>query len=154
MATREERAQQKIERLKEQQAKLANEMKAAKLQASKAKRTRDNKRKLLIGALMLDRLERGDCKYSGQEIKQMLDEFLTRPTDRAVFDLEDSQQETKAQEQPKEEASGRIYLQVPYDEKDEMKKLGGSFDSAKKQWYLDTPSQEILNQALSKWHKA
>ncbi|MDM0037323.1 mobilization protein [Variovorax sp. J22P271] len=80
------------ERLEQAEKKLA-ELKALKARADarkkaedgKEKRRLDNKKKILLGAYLLDRMER-DAK-SSQKVLEGLDGFLTRPADRAVFGL-------------------------------------------------------------------
>jgi len=48
----------------------------------------------------------------------------------------------------------KIYIKLPYDEKEEGKKLGAKWDAKKKKWYispsLDLKSKEII---LSRWGK-
>ena len=84
MTTPQERADKLVEAaiLKLQQAKA----KAAKIKAqaaakmAKVERTKDTRRKILAGSVVLSRMDRG-------QLLQMLDTVLTRPDDRALFDL-------------------------------------------------------------------
>jgi hypothetical protein len=51
-------------------------------------RREDTRRKILVGALVLTQIERGD--YSRERLDKALDAFLTRPGDRALFSLDAS----------------------------------------------------------------
>lgn len=82
--------------LKLQQAKeKAKKIEAAKrAKEAKAERTRDTRRKILAGSVVLSRMDRG-------QLLSMLEPVLTRPDDRALFDLpplaHQGQQGTQAQ---------------------------------------------------------
>lgn len=52
---------------------------------SKAKRTADNHKKILIGAAILSRVELNTWPID--KLNSMMDSFLTRPAERALFDL-------------------------------------------------------------------
>jgi len=56
-----------------------------------------------------------------------------------------SQQQSKKRQQQK-----RIYLNVPYNEKDEAKKLGAKWESAKKSWYIleNNKNKELM---MGRW---
>lgn len=85
MATIHERVEELEKRLakaKEQQRKIDAKRRAVE---AKKKRTLDDRKKMLIGAMYLRDMERNDAKRS--EILARLDRFLTRPHDRKVFDL-------------------------------------------------------------------
>jgi hypothetical protein len=60
---------------------------AARQRALEVKRTRkeDTRRKILIGAIVMARIEQG--RFPETDLKAWLDEALTRPDDRALFDL-------------------------------------------------------------------
>ena len=60
---------------------------AARQRALEVKRTRkeDTRRKILIGAIVMARIEQG--RFLETDLKAWLDEALTRPDDRALFDL-------------------------------------------------------------------
>jgi hypothetical protein len=70
-----------------------NEVKDARKAADKARRQQykqtraDYDRKvLLVGEAVLRRVDRGE--WDEAEFRQMMDEALSRPADRALFDLE------------------------------------------------------------------
>lgn len=54
-------------------------------QAAKAERSRDTRRKVLVGAVILARVERGE--WPREKLLALLDTALTRPDERALFDL-------------------------------------------------------------------
>ena len=60
---------------------------------SKAKRTKDTRRKTLIGAAILTKVERGE--WPQEKLLAMLDTFLIRPDERALFDLPTKPEEIK-----------------------------------------------------------
>jgi len=77
-----ETLQEKLKQLKTRQQAIENRKKAI---ASKRERKADTRRKILIGATVLARIDR---KELGQaELKTWLDKHLTRDDDRALFDL-------------------------------------------------------------------
>jgi hypothetical protein len=55
--------------------------------ATESRRTRkeDTRRKILVGAIVLARVEQGRLPQT--ELRAWLDEALTRPDDRVLFDL-------------------------------------------------------------------
>lgn len=81
----DERLQQAEKKLAELKALKARQDAKLKAEAGKEKRRLDNKKKILLGAYLLDRMER-DATSAGR-VMQGLDGFLTRPADRAVFGL-------------------------------------------------------------------
>ena len=90
MKTSQDRVQSQIEalELKLKQAKeKAKKLKAAQAAAlAKAERAKDTRRKILAGAVVLAKMDRG-------QLVQMLDTVLTRTDDRALFDLPPLEQE-------------------------------------------------------------
>ena len=73
--------QAKLKQLKTQQARLEARKKHL---ASKRARADDTRRKILVGAIVLTRVEQG--KIPEAEFRAWLDAALTRPDDRALFD--------------------------------------------------------------------
>ena len=51
---------------------------------------------------------------------------------------------------PYQRIKSKIYLNVPYDEKDEAKKLGAKWDKSKKRWYI-TPKNKYRVQMMGRW---
>lgn len=56
----------------------------------------DTRRKILVGALVLTQVDRGD--YPRERLQNELNAFLTRPGDRALFDLDS--RATRSPERP------------------------------------------------------
>lgn len=76
----------KMERLLEKQAQLKAQIQKARAAEKNLEKKRDTRRKILIGAAILARIEAGTWKQS--DLLDMMDEFLTRPTERELFGLE------------------------------------------------------------------
>jgi hypothetical protein len=72
----------KLKQLKAQQQQAAARQKALE---SKRTRRADTRRKILVGAVVLARIEQG--RLSDAELRGWMDEALTRPDDRALFNL-------------------------------------------------------------------
>lgn len=85
MATVDDRISALKEKLKQEQAKKASI--EARKRAAEAKKSRADatRKKILMGAMVQMRLERG--KLSASELEAMMDETLTRADDRALFSL-------------------------------------------------------------------
>lgn len=86
MATIDERIKLLEEKLKQEKAKKQKVDAMKKAAEVKLQRTQDTRRKILIGAFMLDRMEKNEetkTKMIGQ-----LDQYLTRADDRQLFGLE------------------------------------------------------------------
>jgi len=77
----------KIAKEKLKQAKALKQKQEAKQRAedAKAHRTADTRRKILVGQAILAKVEGGD--WPKDRLLEMLDKSLTRPDDRALFEL-------------------------------------------------------------------
>jgi len=51
---------------------------------------------------------------------------------------------------PYQTTKNKIYLKVPYEEKDEAKKMGARWDKSKKRWYID-PKNRYKLQMMGRW---
>lgn len=80
----------KISKLEEQlkQAKAQRQKVEARKRAAAAKlsRSQDTRRKVLVGAVILAKVERGE--WPKDKLLAMLDSTLTRADDRALFELQ------------------------------------------------------------------
>lgn len=85
MATIEERIATLEEKLKQQRARKQQIEARKKAVESKKKRSDDTRRKILIGAAILSKVESGEWKKEG--MLEMMDQVLTRPDDRSLFQL-------------------------------------------------------------------
>lgn len=73
---------EKLRQLKEQKAKAERRVKAA---VQKQERAKDTRRKILLGAMLLEKLKRGEADVN--RILADLDPFLKRNADRELFGL-------------------------------------------------------------------
>ena len=86
----------KLSQLLERQEQLKAQLQLIQQQTSQEKRKLDTRRKILLGSLTLHLLDTG--KLDQQVIVQALDQFLTKPSDRLVFqDLLPEQQQAPKQ---------------------------------------------------------
>ena len=51
---------------------------------------------------------------------------------------------------PYQRIKNKIYLNVPYDEKDEAKQMGAKWDKSKKRWYIQ-PKNKFKVQMMGRW---
>lgn len=72
----------KLKQAKALKQKIESRKRAAE---QKANRSQDTRRKILIGSLFMQRATVSD--EAQQKLRALLDTFLTRPDDRALFDL-------------------------------------------------------------------
>ena len=75
----------RIRQLEEQRARINAEIQRVRSRESQEARKRETRRKILAGAMVLDRVARGDL--SEKLFKADMDRFLERDQDRALFDL-------------------------------------------------------------------
>lgn len=74
--------------IEERLAQLEAQRRTLQARLSKQERARDTRRKVLLGAFILHRLETGrasSADYLAEFIRRELPEFLTRDTDKALF---------------------------------------------------------------------
>ncbi len=74
----------KIDKLKEQRKQLDARIQKLAAAESNRERKRDTRRKILVGSFYLDYLGKNNRM---DDLKQRLDSFLTRNSDRVLFDL-------------------------------------------------------------------
>ena len=75
----------KLEQLLKKQEELKAQIRKEKNKLSQAERKLDTRRKILLGALMMDMMNKGELDE--KNILKRLDGFLSRNTDRQLFDL-------------------------------------------------------------------
>lgn len=80
--SRIEAAKKKLKQLTAQKQQLEARKKAAE---SKRKRTDDTRRKILIDAAILAKVQRGEWPQA--RLLAMMDQILTRPEERSLFEL-------------------------------------------------------------------
>ena len=76
----------KLEQLLRKQEELKAQIRQEKNKLDQAERKKDTRRKILLGALMMDMMKKGELDE--KNIMKKLDSFLTRDTDRKLFDLD------------------------------------------------------------------
>lgn len=75
--------EEKLRQAKAKKQQIDARQRAADL---RKKRSDDTRRKVLVGAVVLARVERGE--WPADKLQEMLDKALTRDDDRALFDLQ------------------------------------------------------------------
>ena len=75
----------RLEQLLKKQEELKAQIRKEKNKLSQAERKLDTRRKILLGALMMDMMKKGELDE--KKIMKRLDGFLSRNTDRQLFDL-------------------------------------------------------------------
>ena len=78
-------ADERIAELEQQKQQIANRIARLRTIESTKARKLDTRRKILAGACVLDRADKDPA--SARHLKEILDAFLTKPQDRALFDL-------------------------------------------------------------------
>ena len=85
--------QERRRKLEEKQARIKAELQRLDARERQAERKRDTRRKILAGAMVLDRVARG--VLTEQLFLRDMDEFLDRPHERALFELPPRQNREK-----------------------------------------------------------
>lgn len=80
--TADEKKISRLERLKQQQAKIAARIQAEEARDKQKKRKEDTRRKILIGSYYL---EKAQNENTYEQLKKELATYLKRDTDRALF---------------------------------------------------------------------
>ena len=130
--------QRKVEALKALQAKRAKlKAKLAQLdRPTKSARRLDARRKILLGAFVLEQLERTGSSPQALtfEGKRFFD-WLVRPNDRAVFETPFPASPEIKSSTPRI-ASTETPLNVPFADKDRAKALGAQWHADQKLWVV------------------
>ena len=77
--------EERLRKIEEKQARLKAEAQRLKARTRQNRRKRENRRKILAGAMLLDSVEQGD--FPEKLFLSHMDKFLTRDHERALFDL-------------------------------------------------------------------
>ena len=99
-----EAQQEKLRQLKEQKAKAERRARAA---IKKQERAKDTRRKILLGAMMLEKIKRGDTDVN--QIRADLDPFLKRNADRELFGLPPLATNNRQSDQDSNELTGNLH---------------------------------------------
>ena len=96
----------KLEKLLQKEAQLKAQIQQAKAAERTLEKKRDTRRKILVGAAVLTRVERGE--WPEADLKRMMDGFLTRQNERDLFDLGAVEEKAPSAEKRKAaEATGK-----------------------------------------------
>ena len=74
-----------LERLKAQRKKIEARIQAAEARIKTKERKQDTRRKILVGSYYLDQAHKNG---TGDDIKKLMTDYLSRESDRALFDLD------------------------------------------------------------------
>ena len=83
----------RLEQLLKKQEELKAQIRKEKNKLVLAERKKDTRRQILLGALMLDLMKKGELDE--KKIRKRLDSFLTKELDRKLFDLPEKNQKNK-----------------------------------------------------------
>ena len=84
----------KLEKLLQKEAQLKAQIQQAKAAERTLEKKRDTRRKILIGAAVMARVERGE--WPEADLRLMMDGFLSRANERELFGLDAGADETDA----------------------------------------------------------
>jgi hypothetical protein len=76
---------ERLQKLEERQRRLQVEIQRERAMEAQQERKRDARRKIVVGAMVLGWVERGE--WPQERLLEKLDAYLTRDHDRALFDL-------------------------------------------------------------------
>jgi hypothetical protein len=130
--------QKKADTLKALQAKRAKlKAKLVQLQRpTKSARRVDARRKILMGAFVLEQLERAGFPPQGFTVEgKRFSDWLVRPNDRAVFESTPSAPAPVTSSSPHITSTGTA-LNVPFADKDQVKALGAHWHPDQKRWVV------------------
>ena len=90
----------RLEQLLKKREQLNAQIQKLKTREASVKRKEDTRRKILLGALMMELMEKGELDKD--KILARLDGFLTREIDRKLFDLPVVSEQVQASEKKEE----------------------------------------------------
>ena len=120
-----------IEKLKTQKAQAAIKLSSIQSKINKEERKRNTRKKILAGAYLLEKY-----KENENELVNLLDGFLKRDADRAVYGLKPL---LKSDDKFESANSEFVFISVDFEEKEiqtQIKDAGGKWNSDKKFWKL------------------
>lgn len=89
------KAAERLARLEEQRARINAEIQRVRAREQQQKRKEDTRRKVLVGAWILGKVESGE--WPEQKLIEAMDSYLERDNDRALFGLPPIQQQPQQQ---------------------------------------------------------
>jgi len=105
---------------------------------TRSQRRADARRKILLGAFVLEQLERTGASPQSFSLEgQRFFDWLVRPTDRAVFEeMPSSPPIPEASSPTPRAAAAGTVLNVPFADKDQAKALGAHWHADQKRWIV------------------
>ncbi len=76
----------KLDKLLEKEAQIKAQIQQAKAAEQTLEKKRDTRRKILVGAAVMARVQNGE--WPKADLQMMMDGFLTRPNERELFELD------------------------------------------------------------------
>jgi large subunit ribosomal protein L7/L12 len=86
----------KIEEVKKKRDQYNAKLQQLETRMNEKRKKEDTRRKILVGAFVLDKLDKGDAISinSDESLSAEMDQFLTRKSDRAMFGLKTQEADT------------------------------------------------------------
>ena len=78
---------QSLKTLLKRKKKLAAQIRDAQARERKLERKRDTRRKIIAGALALNHMDKNRDSGFGQKMAALINEYVTKPAERALFGL-------------------------------------------------------------------
>lgn len=78
----------RLAKLKQQRAEIEQKIRRENARAAEQQRRTDTRRKIIAGGLVLKDMEQHPDSPLGKKMLRLLDEYVTRNQDRALFNLE------------------------------------------------------------------
>jgi hypothetical protein len=136
LAAIEQKKAEALKALQAQRAKLKAKL-AALDRPTKSQRRLDARRKILLGAFVLEQLERtGGSPLTLAFAGTRFADWLVRPTDRAVFEELAGAAGPQSSTPTPGAAATVTVLNVPYPDKDQVKTLGALWQPDQKRWVV------------------
>ena len=79
------KTENRLKKLQEQRARINAEISRVKAKEQQQKRKEDTRKKVLVGALILSKVEKGE--WAREKLLESMDAYLERDHDRALFAL-------------------------------------------------------------------
>jgi large subunit ribosomal protein L7/L12 len=86
---------ERIESLRKKQAEITARLQAEEARYAVKERKRDTRRKILVGSYYIEQARKNE---QWEKVKERMDEYLTRDSDRELFDLPKRTKKTEAVE--------------------------------------------------------
>ena len=95
----------KLDKLLQKEAQIKAQIQQAKAAERTLEKKRDTRRKILIGAAVMARVDSG--RWPKADLLEMMDGFLTRPNERELFELDDEAEPVAQKTEKKKTKAGQ-----------------------------------------------